>query len=135
LKWEFERDGRPINIRPPGSLVTNEASLALAAVRAGAVLGYFLEDQVQDDLAAGRLVQVLAEWCPTFPGCHLYPSKPTTDAVSIEGFDRSPSGRIIWNRSAALGQRQLSATLSRRAVLTVVSREARRRTLFRQILQ
>ena len=79
LQWEFERDGRPINIRPPGRLVINDAGLAQAAVRAGAALGYFLEDQVADDLATGRLVQVLADWLPPFPGCHLYhPSRRQT---------------------------------------------------------
>ena len=79
LKWEFERDGRVVNVRPPGSLVINDAGLAEAAVRAGAGLGYLMEDQVADDLATGRLVQVLADWCPAFPGCHLYhPSRRQT---------------------------------------------------------
>jgi DNA-binding transcriptional LysR family regulator len=26
----------------------------------------------QEHLAAGRLVQVLEDWCPTFPGYHVY---------------------------------------------------------------
>lgn len=84
LKWEFERDGRVVNVRPPGALVINDAGLAEAAVRAGAGLGYLMEDQVADDLATGRLVQVLADWCPTFPGCHLYhPSRRQTPPALI----------------------------------------------------
>ena len=79
LRWEFERGGRPINVRPSGSLVTNDAGVALAAVRAGVALGYFLEDQVAEDLTTGRLVQVLTNWCPLFPGCRLYhPSRRQT---------------------------------------------------------
>ena len=79
LRWEFERDGRPVNVRTSGSLVVNDGDLAMAAVRAGAGLGYALEDQVAEDLRAGRLVQVLAAWCPPFPGCHLYhPSRRQT---------------------------------------------------------
>ncbi|MEF2073017.1 LysR family transcriptional regulator [Consotaella aegiceratis] len=74
LPWEFEHDGRDINIRPDGSLVVNERHLAAAAVRAGAGLGYLMEHDVAEDIATGRLVQVLAEWCPMFPGCHLYHS-------------------------------------------------------------
>ena len=79
LKWEFARDGRALNVRAPASLIVNDAGLAEAAVRGGAGLGYLLEDQVAEDLASGRLVQVLADWSPTFPGCHLYhPSRRQT---------------------------------------------------------
>ena len=72
LAWEFERDGREVKVRPTGPLVVNSGALAAAAVRAGAGLGYMLEDEVADDLHAGRLVRALADWCPPFPGCHLY---------------------------------------------------------------
>jgi DNA-binding transcriptional LysR family regulator len=27
---------------------------------------------VENDIAKGRLKQVLADWCPPFPGYHLY---------------------------------------------------------------
>lgn len=72
LPWEFERDGREYRIRTSGPLVVNDGELALAAIRAGAGLGYMMEHEVADDMRAGRLVQVLDEWCPTFAGCHLY---------------------------------------------------------------
>jgi DNA-binding transcriptional LysR family regulator len=72
LPWEFSKDGRSLSIRTTGPLVVNDGDLALAAVRAGAGLGYCLEAQVADAIAAGDLVQVLAAWCPPFPGCYLY---------------------------------------------------------------
>ncbi|PAU76114.1 LysR family transcriptional regulator [Halomonas salipaludis] len=72
LPWEFEHNGREINIRTDGPLIVNETPLAVAAVRAGAGLGYLLEHDVADDIASGRLIQVLAKWCPTFPGYYLY---------------------------------------------------------------
>lgn len=72
LPWEFEHNGREINIRTNGSLVVNEAPLAAAAVREGAVLGYLMEHDVAEDMASGRLIQVLDEWCPSFPGYYLY---------------------------------------------------------------
>ncbi|MDH5824956.1 LysR family transcriptional regulator [Luteimonas sp. RD2P54] len=79
LPWEFERGGREIKVRTRGPLVVNEMPLALAAVRAGAGLGYLLEHDVADDIASGRLVQVLDAWCPAFPGYHLYhPSRRQT---------------------------------------------------------
>ena len=35
-------------------------------------MAYVPEDQVQPHVAAGRLIRVLADWCPPFPGYHLY---------------------------------------------------------------
>ncbi len=79
LPWEFERDGREWNVRTQGPLVVDEMPLSLAAVRAGVGLGYVMDHEVADDLASGRLVQVLDAWCPTFPGYHLYhPSRRQT---------------------------------------------------------
>lgn len=98
LPWEFERDGREIRIRASGQLVANDGDLAAAAVRAGAGLGYMLEDAVADDLSTGRLVQVLAPWCPPFPGCHLYyPDRMVTPAL------RSLIETLRWSESAARG--------------------------------
>lgn len=82
LPWEFTRDGRDQRLRTGGRLVVNDGALAAAAVRAGAGLGYMLESDVAADLAAGRLVAALTEWCPPFPGCHLYyPSRQVTPAL------------------------------------------------------
>jgi DNA-binding transcriptional LysR family regulator len=39
---------------------------------AGYGLAYLLENRVQAHLADGRLVRVLADWCPPFSGYHLY---------------------------------------------------------------
>ncbi|GJE82205.1 LysR family transcriptional regulator [Methylorubrum thiocyanatum] len=82
LPWEFARDGREVRVRASGQLIANDGNLAAAAVRAAAGLGYMLEDEVADDIAAGRLVQVLDSWCPPFPGCHLYyPDRQVSPAM------------------------------------------------------
>ncbi|KQP06804.1 LysR family transcriptional regulator [Methylobacterium sp. Leaf93] len=84
LPWEFtDMDkGREIRVRAGGQLIVNDGLLAAAAVRAGAGLGYMLEDEVAADLAAGTLVQVLDAWCPPFSGCHLYyPNRQVTPAL------------------------------------------------------
>ncbi len=44
----------------------------LDAALAGFGLAYLPEDIVRTPLAEGRLVRVLADWCPPFPGYHLY---------------------------------------------------------------
>jgi len=70
--WEFEQDGRSFQLRVDGPLVFNDSDLILSAVLAGQGIGYLLEDQIVELVAEGRLIQVLAEWCPTAPGYYLY---------------------------------------------------------------
>jgi DNA-binding transcriptional LysR family regulator len=70
--WEFEKGMRELKVHVDGQLVFNNVALRLNAALAGLGLAYLPEDQVQAQLAEGRLVRVLADWCPPFPGCHLY---------------------------------------------------------------
>src|SRR5580698_3755758 len=70
--WEFEKSGREIRVRVEGQLVFNGTAPMLDAALAGFGLAYVPEDAVQTHLADGRLVRVLADWCPPFSGYHLY---------------------------------------------------------------
>jgi DNA-binding transcriptional LysR family regulator len=70
--WEFEKDGHELKVRVDGQLVFNSPAPILDATLAGLGLAYLPEGQVQTQLAEGRLVQVLGNWCPPFPGYHLY---------------------------------------------------------------
>lgn len=70
--WEFEKGQRELRVRVEGQLVFNTAALILTATLAGFGLAYLPEKQVEQHLADGRLVQVLADWCAPFPGYHLY---------------------------------------------------------------
>src|SRR4051812_37350786 len=70
--WKFENGGRELRVRVDGQLVFNTSALILDAALAGFGLAYLPEDQVQAHVAEGRLVRVLADWCPPFPGYHLY---------------------------------------------------------------
>jgi DNA-binding transcriptional LysR family regulator len=70
--WEFEKDGRALNVRVEGPLAFNDAAPALAAAIEGFGLAYVPEDIARAPLREGRLLQVLADWCPRFPGYHLY---------------------------------------------------------------
>ena len=72
LTWEFEKGDREVKVRVEGRLVFNSTLMALEAAVAGYGLAYLLEDRVQACLADGRLVWVLADWCPPFSGYHLY---------------------------------------------------------------
>ncbi|KIZ33215.1 MULTISPECIES: LysR family transcriptional regulator [Rhodopseudomonas] len=70
--WEFEKDGRVVNVSPTGPLVANYLHLGLRAARDG--LGFFAlsDGYIRDDLAAGTLVSVLDDWCAPYPGPFLY---------------------------------------------------------------
>jgi len=70
--WEFEKDGRALNVRVEGQLVVNEIALALQAAVDGAGIAYLPDDYVQAAVDGGRLTRVLADWCPPFAGYHLY---------------------------------------------------------------
>ena len=70
--WEFEKGGREIRVRVEGQLVFNGTAPMLDAALAGLGLAYVPEDTVRTHIADGRLIRVLADWCPSYPGYHLY---------------------------------------------------------------
>ena len=70
--WEFEKGARELKARVDGQLVFNGTRQMLNAALAGLGLAYVPEDLARPHLAKGRLRQVLADWCPSFAGYHLY---------------------------------------------------------------
>ncbi|AVJ16444.1 LysR family transcriptional regulator [Serratia sp. MYb239] len=86
--WEFEKDGKPLRVRVEGQLTLNLLSERMDAVLSGFGLACVPEDMVQEQVASGELVQVLQDWCPSFPGYYLYyPSRkqhPPAFALMID---------------------------------------------------
>jgi len=72
FRWRFANGNSAQQIDVQGPITLDEASLARAAVMAGVGLGYFMEQDVREDIAAGRLVRVLDDWTPPLPGLCLY---------------------------------------------------------------
>ena len=70
--WEFEKNGREMKVHVEGQLTFNNLALRIEAAIAGCGLAYLPEDQVRAHIAQGRLVRVLADWCPPYTGYHLY---------------------------------------------------------------
>jgi DNA-binding transcriptional LysR family regulator len=80
--WELEKDSREVRVRVEGQLAFNNVGMIVRAATAGFGLGFVMEDQVKAYLADGRLVRVLEDWCPSFPGYHLYyPSRRQPSAA------------------------------------------------------
>jgi DNA-binding transcriptional LysR family regulator len=70
--WEFEKGGRELRVRVEGRLAFNHPRLIMTAAMAGFGLACVPQDYAVAPLADGRLVRVLEDWCPPFPGYHLY---------------------------------------------------------------
>lgn len=70
--WEFEKDGRELNVKVDGQLTLNAVDLVLDAAVEGLGLAHVVDDRIAPLLADGRLVRVLEEWCEPFDGYYLY---------------------------------------------------------------
>lgn len=70
--WEFEKKGEELKVRVEGQLVFNNIAMRLDAALKGLGLAYMPDDLVAAQVKEGRLIRVLADWCPSFPGYHLY---------------------------------------------------------------
>lgn len=70
--WEFDRKGKSLSVHVDGPLVFNSTTMILDACLAGFGLAYLPESQVRPHLESGAFTRVLADWCETFPGYHLY---------------------------------------------------------------
>ncbi|WP_119269828.1 LysR family transcriptional regulator [Taklimakanibacter deserti] len=71
-QWELAQDGKEIEVAVEGSLILNDGNLVVEAAKSGLGLAYVFEDRVREDLAAGRLVRVLEDCCPAYPGFFVY---------------------------------------------------------------
>ena len=81
-RWQFEKDGQPIQIDVRGPITLDEASLSRMAVLDHVGIGYFMESDVREDMEAGRLVRVLQDWTPPLePLCLYYPSRRNAPAA------------------------------------------------------
>lgn len=70
--WEFEKAGRKLNIRVNGPLISNSIIHVLNGALDGIGLAYVPESMAKPHIEKGNLIEVLADWSPTFEGFHLY---------------------------------------------------------------
>jgi DNA-binding transcriptional LysR family regulator len=95
-RWEFERGGITQEIEVSGPLTLGDVSLMVGPALQGVGLAYVFEDMVTEHLADGRLIQVLADWCPFYPGLHLYyPSRRHVPAPLKAFIDFARSARQL----------------------------------------
>jgi DNA-binding transcriptional LysR family regulator len=81
-RWEFEKGRRALTVSPLGPASFDDPDLVIQAVLDGVGIGTAMEKNLADLIAEGRLVQVLRDWCPSFPGYFLYyPSRRNQPAA------------------------------------------------------
>ena len=70
--WEFERRGRELEVRVEGQVILNTSPQIVRAALDDLGIAFLPEDEFSPHLEKGRLIRVLEDWCPPFPGFHLY---------------------------------------------------------------
>ncbi len=81
-RWEFEKGRKALTVSPQGPASFDDPDLVIQAVLDGVGIGSSMEDTLTDLIAKGRLIQVLKDWCPSFPGYFLYyPSRRNQPAA------------------------------------------------------
>lgn len=70
--WEFQRRGRQLNVRVDGQLIFNTSPNIVDAAVAGLGIAWLPEEEFFPLIEEGRLIRVLEDWCPPFPGYYLY---------------------------------------------------------------
>ena len=71
-RWEFEKHGQELAIDLPGALSLDSNRLMVMAAADGLGNAFVHESAARPYLRDGRLVPVLADWCPLVPGLCLY---------------------------------------------------------------
>jgi DNA-binding transcriptional LysR family regulator len=81
-RWEFEKGRKALTVNPLDPASFDDPELVIQAVLDGVGLGSSMEHSIAGLVSEGRLVQVLRDWCPPFPGYFLYyPSRRNQPAA------------------------------------------------------
>jgi DNA-binding transcriptional LysR family regulator len=97
--WLFIDIAKPFTFSVTAPL--DEPDMMAQASRAGLGLAYVDEWMVADDIASGRLVVVLSEWTPSYPGyCLYYPGRRHM-AASLRAFVDLAQEIVSRNRAKA----------------------------------
>lgn len=86
FRWRFEKGGEELQLDVEGPITLDEASLARIAVTSGVGIGYFMEADVRDDIAAGRLLRILEDWTPPLAPLCLYYSNRRNSSAAFQAF-------------------------------------------------
>ncbi|WP_332302668.1 LysR family transcriptional regulator [Rhizobium sp. GR12] len=72
FRWRFEKDGEQLHVDVRGPITLDEASLTRTAILKGTGIGYIFEQDILPEIRAGRVIRILEDWTPPYPGLSLY---------------------------------------------------------------
>ncbi len=105
-RWEFEKGNAKIEMAVKGRVALGDQDLMVRVALSGHCLAFVFEEIAEKAIADGRLVRVLDDWCPRFPGFTLYYPRQRRVSSALR-----PSS--IWPRPRA--RRENSAIVPRDA--------------------
>lgn len=70
--WKLQHDGRDMDVRVRGQFMFNGVYQMVNAAISGCGLAFVTDDLASEHVRDGRLVSVMADWCPRFPGLYAY---------------------------------------------------------------
>jgi DNA-binding transcriptional LysR family regulator len=80
--WEFEKNGQAVAVTVTGPLAVSHRDVAITAALQGVGIAFWEESRVRPLINEGKLVPILEDWSPRFPGWHLcYPKQRYTPAT------------------------------------------------------
>ncbi len=85
-RWQFEKRGESVEVDVRGPLTLDEGNLTRAAALDGLGLSFLHEHYVLPDVEQGRLVRVLEDWTPPFPGLSLYYPGRRNPSAALRAF-------------------------------------------------
>lgn len=106
-RWEFERGGIEVEIDVEGPLTLNDQDLMVDAALDGTGLAFVFAGQVEQLIAKRKLVRVLADWCPAYPGFFLYyPSRRQLPAAlrAFVDFARAAGASVMPKLNAKMSR-------------------------------
>lgn len=71
-RWDFVEDGRPFAVAVDPQFTTNDLGLMIRAALADGGVTFAPQECLQAELSDGRLVAVLDDYLPPFPGFYLF---------------------------------------------------------------
>ncbi|VEB94939.1 D-malate degradation protein R [Cedecea lapagei] len=85
-RWHLEKQGEVVQLDVRGPLTLDEAALARDAALEGIGIGFFMEQNVAEEIRSGKLIRLLEEWTPPFPGLCLYYSGRRHPSAGLAAF-------------------------------------------------
>jgi DNA-binding transcriptional LysR family regulator len=85
-RWEFEEEGREIEVSVNGPLVSNDIEVVLEAALQGLGIAYTSHERIESWCREGKLVRILEAFSPRFPGAYLYYPSRRQQSPALRAF-------------------------------------------------